>query len=108
VRHFVPDARCRFSYFVSRCYAEGISKAQVTANVGSGQGLSSERSYVTRTLPLGVIRGVAGLFAGQLNGTMRAGAIVAGLGITTAGYVRTRLALAVAARGKETLRPQAA
>jgi len=50
--HFVSDKRCTFSYFLSRCYAEGISKAQVTANVGSGDGLSAERVYATRTLRL--------------------------------------------------------
>jgi glycosyltransferase involved in cell wall biosynthesis len=91
VRHYVPDARCRFSYFVSRCYAEGISKAQVTANVGSGDGLSAERSYVTRTLPAGVAKGISALFRGDSSGPLRAGAIVAGLAVTTAGYLRGKI-----------------
>jgi glucosyl-dolichyl phosphate glucuronosyltransferase len=93
--HFVSDSRCTFGYFISRCYAEGISKAQVTANVGSGDGLSAERSYTTRTLPLGVLRGVADLFRGDATGLGRAAAIVTGLGMTTAGYARTKLARAV-------------
>ena len=41
----------------SRCYAEGLSKALVTASVGARDGLSSERRYTTRTLPRGVVRG---------------------------------------------------
>lgn len=106
VSHFVPDARCRFSYFVSRCYAEGISKAQVTANVGSADGLSAERSYVTRTLPLGVARGVADLFRGKPSGLGRAGAIIAGLTVTTAGYLSAKLSQ-IAAKPKDTLQSQA-
>lgn len=91
VWHFVPDGRCRFSYFLTRCWAEGISKAQVAAFVGSGDGLSTERSYVTRALPLGVARGVADLLRGDPAGLSRAGAIVIGLAVTAAGYLRTRL-----------------
>jgi len=88
--HFASDGRCRFSYFLSRCYAEGISKALVTAIVGR-DGLSEERSYTTRTLPLGVARGVADLFRGDPAGLGRAGAIIIGLGVTTAGYLKSRL-----------------
>ena len=91
VWHYVPDSRCRFSYFLSRCYAEGISKALVTAYVGSDDGLSAERSYVTRTLPLGVARGVADLFRGDPAGLGRAGSIVIGLAVTCVGYLRTKL-----------------
>jgi glycosyltransferase involved in cell wall biosynthesis len=91
VWHYVPDSRCRFSYFLSRCYAEGISKAKVTAYVGSGDGLSAERSYVTRTLPLGVARGVADLFRGDPAGLGRAGSIITGLAVTGVGYLRTKL-----------------
>jgi hypothetical protein len=100
IYHFVSDKRCRFSYFLSRCYAEGISKAQVTANVGSGDGLASERAYVTRTLPLGVLRGIADLFRGRPAGICRAGAIVAGLSMTAAGYIGAKLSAASAKRGQ--------
>jgi glycosyltransferase involved in cell wall biosynthesis len=91
ISHFIPAQRCKFSYFLSRCYAEGLSKAQVTANVGSGDGLSSERAYVTRTLPLGVLRGVADLFRGRPAGLGRAGAIIAGVSVTAVGYLAARL-----------------
>lgn len=91
VWHFVPDKRCRFSYFLSRCYAEGISKAQVAASVGVGEGLSAERAYVTRTLPLGALRGAADVFRGRPAGLGRAGAIIAGLSMTAVGYITTKL-----------------
>jgi glycosyltransferase involved in cell wall biosynthesis len=91
VRHFVPEARATFKYFVRRCYAEGISKAQVTGYVGSSDGLSSERSYATRTLPLGVLRGVADALRGKPSGLARSGAIIAGLAVTTAGFASGKL-----------------
>ncbi len=87
VSHLVPRARCRFSYFASRCYAEGLSKADVATSVGGADGLSSERHYATRTLPKGVVRGVTDALRGDLGGLGRAGAIVIGLGATTAGYL---------------------
>jgi glucosyl-dolichyl phosphate glucuronosyltransferase len=89
--HFVSDSRCTVSYFLSRCFAEGISKAQVTASVGSGDGLSAERAYTTRTLPLGVLRGIRDLFRGDVAGAGRATAIIAGLGMTAFGYLRGKL-----------------
>jgi glycosyltransferase involved in cell wall biosynthesis len=91
ISHFIPGKRCRFSYFVSRCYAEGISKALITANVGQSDGLSAERAYVTRTLPLGVLKGIADLFRGRPAGLGRAGAIIAGVSVTAAGYVAGKL-----------------
>lgn len=84
--HLVPAERCRFAYFRSRCYAEGLSKALVTASVGVNDGLSAERRYTTRVLPLGVARGVADALQGDLPGLGRAGAIVAGVTATVAGY----------------------
>jgi GT2 family glycosyltransferase len=91
VSHFVSDSRCSFSYFLSRCFAEGISKAQVTAHVGRRDGLSAESSYATKTLPLGVVKGIAGVFRGDIGGIGRAGAIITGLSVTTAGYLRGKL-----------------
>jgi glucosyl-dolichyl phosphate glucuronosyltransferase len=84
--HLVPPERCRFSYFRSRCYAEGLSKALVTASVGASDGLSAERHYTTRTLPGGVARGIADLRHGDLAGLGRSAAIITGLAATAAGY----------------------
>lgn len=91
VDHKVPAERATWRYFRTRCFMEGLSKAQVVRLAGSGQGLSSERSYSTRVLPAGVLRGLAGPLRGDWAGPARACAIVAGLLITTAGYLRGRL-----------------
>jgi glucosyl-dolichyl phosphate glucuronosyltransferase len=85
--HRVPAVRARFSYFLSRCYAEGLSKAMVTRSVGVGDGLSAERSYSSRTLPAGVARGLGAALRGDLGGLGRGGAIAAGLAATAAGYL---------------------
>jgi glucosyl-dolichyl phosphate glucuronosyltransferase len=98
VSHFVSDSRCSFSYFLSRCFAEGISKAQVTAHVGRRDGLSAESSYATKTLPLGVVKGIADVFCGDIGGIGRAGAIITGLSVTTAGYLRGKLDRSTRAR----------
>lgn len=94
VFHLVPASRARWQYFRARCYAEGLSKALVSRLVGSEQGLASERTYTLRTLPGGVVRGINDALHGQPSGLLRAFAIVAGLALTTAGYLVGRLASA--------------
>lgn len=88
VHHCVPGSRARWSYFRARCYAEGISKARVARLVGAADGLAAERTYVLRALPRGVGRGIVdALLHRDPSGLGRAGAIVAGLAITAAGYI---------------------
>ncbi len=88
VFHRVPDNRVCWGYFCARCYAEGLSKAVVTRYVGAKDGLASERAYILRTLPSGVVRGLMdGLFRFDLAGFLQAGAIIAGLVVTTMGYL---------------------
>jgi glycosyltransferase involved in cell wall biosynthesis len=88
VAHLVTYDRARWRYFRRRCWAEGLSKAIVTASVGHSPGLASERVYATRTLPRGVLRGLADALRGDLAGVQRTVAIFAGLIITTAGFAR--------------------
>jgi glycosyltransferase involved in cell wall biosynthesis len=90
VDHSVPPSRGRARYFVDRCLAEGRSKAVLTAMVGSRSGLSSERSYVRRTLPLGFLRGFGDALTGDPGGLARSAMLVVGLVATTAGYARGR------------------
>jgi GT2 family glycosyltransferase len=90
VRHFVPRSRATWSYFASRCVAEGRSKAMVTAAVGSGDGLASERRYVRVTLPAAVVRGVRDALRGDIHGLQRSGAVIAGLTLTVYGYLAGR------------------
>jgi glycosyltransferase involved in cell wall biosynthesis/GT2 family glycosyltransferase len=90
VEHFVPAERAQRSYFSSRCRGEGRSKAILAALVGSDSGLSEERSYVRRTLPLGFLRGLGNGARGDLGGIERATMIVFGLFATTWGYLGAR------------------
>ena len=92
IEHVVPSWRTTRAYFVRRCWAEGLSKALVSRLVGAGDGLASEWTYTLRTLPRGVLRGLRDGLRGDLAGFGRAAAIVVGLTITTAGYLRGRLA----------------
>jgi GT2 family glycosyltransferase len=99
VFHQVAAARSTWSYFRTRCYFEGGSKAVVTWLSGTKDGLASERTYTLQVLPRGVLRGLAdALVRGDRAGAARAGAIVAGLSITTAGYIVGTLFTAEAAR----------
>jgi GT2 family glycosyltransferase len=96
VHHHVPADRGRWAYYRRRCWAEGVSKAQVRRLSSADQALGSERAYVRRALPLGVARDVnASVAAGNTAGIVRAGAIVSGLALTVGGYAtataRTRL-----------------
>ena len=88
IHHRVPSERERFDYFRTRCWAEGLSKAQVAGQVGTGDGLSSERHYVSRTLPAGMLRGLTGALRGDAAGLARAAVIAVGGLITAAGYAR--------------------
>jgi len=92
VRHLVTPGRGTWNYFFTRCWAEGRSKALLTDLVGSGDGLSSERTYATRTLPLGVLHGLRDAVRGDAGGLGRAAAITGGLLVTAAGYLRGTLA----------------
>lgn len=88
IAHTVPESRAQWRYYCSRCFYEGRSKAMVTQLAGARHGLSSERSYTFSALPRGVARNVAQAISHRdMSGLARAGAIVAGLGITTTGYV---------------------
>lgn len=91
VRHHVGAERARWVYFRRRCWAEGLSKAQVARLSDPRRALSTERRYVLHTLPSGIARDVR-----QALGTRRAAplrrvaASAAGLGITAAGYALAR------------------
>ncbi len=86
VRHWVPRERSRLSYFLSRCHAEGRSKAEVAGRLGTESALASERAYARRTLPAGVRAGLLACLRGDRAGVARAVAIVLGLVATTLGF----------------------
>jgi len=88
VRHHVPPARTSWSYFRSRCYAEGLSKAAVARHAGPGPGLASERAYLRSALPRAVARG---LRPGSDSAATTAAAVAVGAGATLLGYAAGRL-----------------
>lgn len=92
VDHAVPQDRGRPGYFFRRCFAEGQSKALVSRAVGDRDGLASERRHTLSVLPRGVTTAVKEGFGGDLAGFGRAGAILAGLGVTVGGYLHGRVA----------------
>lgn len=105
VLHRVPHARASWRYFGARCFNEGLSKAAVAQSTGAGSALASERTYATRTVPRGIAAGLSTGLTGDPAGFIRATALVAGLGITTAGYLtgnaRRRARASTGERGDE-------
>ena len=93
----VPD-RATWRYLVRRCFAEGLSKAHLATLAGAAPAMSTERAYALRTLPRGVLRGLAAGLAGDLSGFGRAGAIGLGFAVTASGYALGRLRRAGPAR----------
>jgi glucosyl-dolichyl phosphate glucuronosyltransferase len=96
--HSVGAERTERSYFRRRCQAEGRSKALVSKIAGSDAALSSEREYVRRVLPVGVLRGLGELVRGHPAGFARSYAIIEGLALTAISYARARLEMTFRAR----------
>ncbi|MFI2672187.1 glycosyltransferase family 2 protein [Streptomyces albidoflavus] len=87
IHHRVVPVRERFAYFLSRTWAEGLSKALVARSVGAGDGLASERRHATRALPAAVVRGLADALRGRRGGAARAGAVLVGTASAAGGYL---------------------
>ncbi|MFF7722644.1 glycosyltransferase family 2 protein [Streptomyces luteogriseus] len=84
VRHRVPAARTTWSYFRSRCYAEGLSKALVARYSDGPAALSSERAYLTSTIPRAFREA---LRPGRSAPVRTVLALALGVGATALGYV---------------------
>lgn len=92
VRHHVPPTRATVHYFRTRCWSEGLSKAEVARLTTVRQAVEVERRYATRTLPRGVLAGVVeAVRHARPAAAARAAMIIAGLAVTTAGYAAGRL-----------------
>lgn len=103
VRHTVSPERTSLSYFLSRCHAEGRSKAIVASLVGGRDATEAERTYVRRTLTGGFVAGLWGAIRRRTSFGLPL-AILVGLAATTAGYVSARLRGAM--RSAQRLRPR--
>ena len=92
VMHCVPAQRTKLSYFLWRCYDEGLGKALLTTLHTKRISLSSERVYMFRTLPKGICLGIIDTFLHRdIGGLARACMITAGLTATIVGYVVGRI-----------------
>ncbi len=108
IHHQVPVKRATWSYFRSRCYGEGLSKAAIARFVGTRDGLATERSYTMRTLPQGVLRGLGDtLLHRDISGVARSFAIILGLLTTTTGYLVGSTQQQIAQWKRSSTQPQA-
>ena len=88
VLHHVELGRTSWRYFRRRCYAEGVSKAQVARLTSADKALATERTYVRTVLPRAVgtsLRSAVRRRSPVAAGT--AGAVIAGLTFTGVGYL---------------------
>lgn len=95
VVHSVHSDRTKVRYFFRRCYAEGLSKALVSRHVGARASLASERAYTRHVLPRGVRTRITSAVVRPSSAkaqVLQAGMMAAGAVVTSAGYVRGRLA----------------
>ena len=100
VRHRVPGSRGTWSYFVSRCYSEGVSKATVSGLAGASRALAAEKSYLCSTIPRGIARYLVQAVRGQPRSLATMGALLVGVFVTGFGYAvgRVRAPAATATR----------
>jgi O-antigen biosynthesis protein len=95
VHHSIAPSRTHWRYFAARCKAEGRAKATMIRTVGMRKGISTETTYIRRTLPAGFLRGMSDTVRGDPSGLLRSGAIVLGLSFTAAAFIvqRTKMTL---------------
>jgi glycosyltransferase involved in cell wall biosynthesis len=86
VVHSVPASRGTWSYFVRRCYGEGLSKAVVASLAGRADALRTERGYVARTIARGVAVSMRAAAHGDVAALGRAARMIVGTAAATAGY----------------------
>jgi GT2 family glycosyltransferase len=81
VDHEVGDERCRFTFFLARCFAEGQTKVELARLNSGGEELTDEYIYVRRALGSGLLRHLArGIRLRDVASFERAFAIATGLG----------------------------
>ena len=99
VGHKVPPGRCTLRFFLWRCRNEGQGKAELSAWLGTGEGLRDERQHAIKTLPAGIGRELwAAMADRELAAALRASAIGMGLSAASLGYAGRRARLWAAPR----------
>lgn len=95
VDHHVGQERLNLSYFLRRCWHEGISKASVVQLVGASAGLDRERRHIAVVIPKALLHNLRSSVTGDMGAFMRFIMMLAGLASATAGYLTGRLRLAL-------------
>lgn len=90
VRHFVPATRTTWHYFWRRCYFVNQGKVEAFANMQSAAHLGAERSFVVRTLRMGVPAEIRQTVRGDPYGLVRVGAMVLGILFAGSGHLSGR------------------
>jgi cellulose synthase/poly-beta-1,6-N-acetylglucosamine synthase-like glycosyltransferase len=91
-RH-VPPSRTTWSYFRSRCYADGLSKAVVRGLAGPEWTTSSEKPYLRSIIPRAIGRNLGRAVRGQPSGIAGMTALTGGVLINGIGYTVGRIRL---------------
>ncbi|KAA1425832.1 glycosyltransferase [Nocardioides antri] len=91
VRHYVPLDRTTLRFLWRRCRAEGAGKAELARIAGPGRGLATERHYLLKVLPQGVLSGFLDPLRGRIGGPLRAAVIVLGLVAAALGFAGSLL-----------------
>lgn len=99
VDHHVSQERLKLGYFISRCWHEGRSKADVVRLAGSGPGLERERRQAVLVIPAALLRELRRLLTGDVAAPARMTANLAGLASAAAGYFTGRARQAVQRQG---------
>lgn len=97
-QHHISPRRVKRSYFCSRCFAEGISKATMARYVNTKIALATEQAYTRQVLSRGLLRELHAGLRGDLSGLDRACMIVAGFAAAAAGYALGTLSNALSSR----------
>jgi O-antigen/teichoic acid export membrane protein/glycosyltransferase involved in cell wall biosynthesis len=85
IRHRVGVSRLSSSYVFGRCYSDGRTKSILARRLGTGA-LSTEKAYLARIVPLGVLRAM-------IRGRWRSAyVLIGGMASAACGYVAGRMA----------------
>ena len=87
VDHNVSQERVKFRYFIRRCWHEGVSKATVVRLAGASAGLQRERRQIAMVIPVSLLQDLRSCAAGDLAGSLRVSASLAGVAAAAAGYL---------------------
>ena len=90
VDHHVGKERLKLSYFLRRCWYEGLSKAAVVRLAGASAGLEQERRHVAVVIPATFLRDLRSGASGDPAAFMRMTATIVGLTAVIAGYLTGR------------------